>query len=151
MGTPLILRSYQRLGIRALGRLAKVPGLEGLTSRIPKPSRTDCSIPSVAAKYPGFDAFPRTSLLQLIDLQATVRPLLSHVRCATMLIHGREDHSAPVTNVRYAAEGLTHAAVTTRILSRSFHQIAWDVDADECASSILSFVQTHYPSRENTL
>lgn len=145
MGTPLVLKPYQRWGIRALGQLARVPGLDTLTARIAKPSRTDCSIPSVAAQYPGFDAFPRSSLLELLRLQATVRPLLSQVRCPTMLIHGGHDHSAPVGNVQYAAAQLTSAPTTTKVLSRSFHQIAWDVDATECADSISTFIQTHYP------
>jgi pimeloyl-ACP methyl ester carboxylesterase len=145
MGTPLVLKPYQRWGIRALGHLARVPGLDTLTARIAKPSRTDCSIRSVAAQYPGFDAFPRSSLLELLRLQATVRPLLSQVRCPTMLIHGQHDHSAPVSNVQYAASRLTSASTTTKVLSRSFHQIAWDVDATECATSISMFIKSHYP------
>ncbi len=145
MGTPLVLKPYQRWGIRALGHLARIPGLDRLTARIAKPARTDCSIRSVAAQYPGFDAFPRSSLLELLRLQACVRPLLPQVRCPTMLIHGQHDHSAPVSNVQYAASRLTNSSTTTKVLSRSFHQIAWDVDAEACATSICAFLETHYP------
>lgn len=150
MGTPLVLSAYQRWGIRALGHLARVPALDGLTSRIAKPSRTDCSIPSVAKQYPGFDAFPRTSLVELLRLQAAVRPLLPKIGCPTMLIHGRQDHSAPVSNVQYAVKRMTRSATTMTVLSRSFHQIAWDVDAEECASSISDFILTNYPQLETT-
>lgn len=148
MGTPLQLRIDQRVGIQLLRAMASVPGLAQLTAKIVKPQRTDCSIPSVAAAYPGFDAFPRQSLIELCKLQDRVRPRLHDIACPTLLLHGRKDHSAPVSNVARVTEGLSAAEVTSQILERSFHQIAWDRDQDRCIDAIANFLATHYPATQ---
>ena len=145
MGTPLHLRPLQRLGIQALDSLARVPLIERISRRIVKPHRTDCSLRDVAARYPGLDAFPRPSLVELLRLQDEVRPRLGEIQCPVFLVHGASDHSAPATNVDDVAGRL--ATHTERlVLPNSFHQIAWDRDASRCVAAIRAFLLRHYPA-----
>ena len=138
MGTPLHLRPLQRLGIQALDSLARVPLIERISRRIVKPHRTDCSLRDVAARYPGLDAFPRPSLVELLRLQDEVRPQLSEIQCPVFLVHGASDHSAPATNVDDVAGRL--ATHTERlVLPNSFHIVGLDLDRERVCDEIVRF------------
>ena len=90
---------------------------------------------------PGYDAIPVRALGQLAAFMRVVDTELDAIRQPVLVLHSRRDHTAPVACAQRIAER-THA-VRTRILARSYHLIATDVERDIVAAEVIEFVHRH--------
>ena len=145
----------KRPDVAAVAALATPLWLEGLGAKvadwaargalrwpaIPKLVRTDVRDPRVRRENPCYDAIPTRALGELARFMKLVSGELPQVRQPVLVLHARKDHTAPVACAGRIAERTR--AVRTRILPRSYHLIAADVERDIVAAEVIDFIRRH--------
>lgn len=138
LSVPLALPGWQRRGVHAMARLRTTPGLGRLVGMLPKRG-PDVRIERVFRHSPSLRGFPYPTLAELVALQDEVALLLPHVRAPLLLLHGRHDHTAPVTYADRVAQRVASAQVEQVVLPRSFHIIAHDLDRERACAEVVRF------------
>ena len=142
-----------RPDVAAVASLAAPLWLDGLAGRvadwaargalrwpaIPKLARSDVRDPRVRRENPCYDQIPTKALGELARFMKLVGGELDQIRAPVLVLHGRRDHTAPVGCAARIAAGTN--AVRTRILERSFHLIAADVERDIVAAEVTDFIR----------
>jgi len=144
-GTPLWLARPSQLAIDALARLAGrtrwphalAPVVKGLP---------DVRLATEAVSNPGLMAFPAPTLAAFGRLQALARTALPHVTCPLGILHGRHDHTAPVSNADRLVAAVPSSRVELRILRDSFHLVGVDLEADEAVAFVRAFAARTLPA-----
>lgn len=143
----------QRKDVFAVGSLAAPLWLDGLSGRVarwtqgplkrltrlPKLGGSDVRDPRARAENPCYDAIPTRALGQLLDFMQVVDAALPSVTQPVLVLHATHDHTAPVACAQRIAER-THAR-RVRILPRSYHLIAVDVERDIVAAEVTTFLR----------
>ncbi|HWO24440.1 MAG TPA: alpha/beta fold hydrolase [Kofleriaceae bacterium] len=114
----------------------------GLLRRVrvlPKLGGSDVRDRRVRAENPCYDAFPTRALGQLLAFMRIVDEALPRVTPPVLVLHGAQDHTAPVACAPRIADRAR--ARRLRILPRSYHLIAVDVERDIVAAEVASFVR----------
>lgn len=109
--------------------------------RIPKFAGSDIRDRKARAENPCYDAIPTRALGELVRFMKVVEGELGDIRSPVLVLHARRDHTAPVACAARIAEA-SHA-VRTRILPRSFHLIAADVERDVVAAEVIDHLRRH--------
>ena len=110
--------------------------------RLPKLGGPDVRDPAVKAENPCYPAIPTRALAQLMTFMRVVDGALPLVTQPTLVIHARQDHTAPVACARYIADRVAPSAhAQLHILEQSFHLIAVDVERDIVAADVSGFLQ----------
>jgi carboxylesterase len=108
-------------------------------TQIPKFSGSDVRDPLVRAENPCYDAIPMRALGELVRYMAVVDAALPQITQPVLVLHASQDHTAPVDCayhiVRRARAG------RLRILPRSYHLLAVDVERDIVADEVIEFVR----------
>jgi carboxylesterase len=118
--------------------------LRGLRA-IPKFGGSDVRDRRVRAENPCHRAIPTRALGHLLAFMRIVDDALPLVAPPVLVLHGAQDHTAPVAcAARIAART---RAQRVRILRRSYHLIAADVERDIVAAEVASFVRRHSKPR----
>jgi carboxylesterase len=145
-----------RREVAAVATLAAPLWLEGLSGRVaswvergalhgvkalPKLYGSDVRDPRTRAENPCYDAIPLRALSELLRFMRVVEAELTELTQPVLVLHGRRDHTAPVACASRIADRVH--AVRTRILPRSFHLIATDVERDIVAAEVTSFLRRH--------
>jgi carboxylesterase len=130
MSTPLRLRRFQVMGIRAVSRLPfdfrKLPGI-----CVPKLNGSDISDPELRYVNPSLRAFPVAALAALVDLMEVVRSELPGVETPALVVHSRQDHTVPMED-SLELTGCIGSSVIERLwLEKSFHIVLQDVERAE--------------------
>jgi carboxylesterase len=145
----------KRAEVAAVASLAAPLWLDGLSGRVaqwaadgklrwkalPKLAGSDVRDRRTRAENPCYSAIPTRALGELARFMELVGGELDKVAQPVLVLHGRRDHTAPVACARKIAERTR--AVRTRILPRSFHLIAADVERDVVAAEVIDFVHRH--------
>jgi carboxylesterase len=146
----------RRPDVAAVGSLAAPLWLEGLSARvaqwaaegallrwpaIPKLRRTDCRDKRVRAENPCYEAIPTRALGELATFMRIADGALEQVTQPVIVLHSKRDHTAPVACAAEIAKR-THAP-RMRILERSYHLIAADVERDIVAAEVSTFLRRH--------
>lgn len=143
----------QRPDVAAVGSLATPLWLEGLGAKVadwaargalrwpsmPKLMRTDVRDRRVRRENPCYDRIPTRALGELARFMKLVGGELEGVHCPVLVLHGQHDHTAPVGCAAKIAARTR--AVRTRILPRSYHLIAADVERDIVAAEVIDFMR----------
>jgi carboxylesterase len=139
MGVPLRLRRMQVMGIRALSRLpldfCKLPN-----ACVPKLNGSDVSDPEMRYGNPGLRAFPIAALSQLVELMDLVRHDLGAVRTPVLVVHGRQDHVAPMEDSLELTGCLGSEVIERLWLEKSFHIVTLDVERGLVIEAALRFL-----------
>lgn len=151
----------KRHDLAAIGSLAAPLWLEGLSGRvaawttsgpltrvrsIPKLGGPDVRDKRAKAENPCYRAIPTRALGQLLAFMRIVDEALPRVTQPVLVLHAEHDHTAPVACATRIAE-MTRAQ-RIRILPRSYHLIAIDVERDIVAAEVTRFLDQHTrPSR----
>jgi carboxylesterase len=150
----------RRPALAAVASLAAPLWLDGLSGRVarwltsprgdrlarrirtlPKLGGSDVRDRRVRAENPGYAAIPVRALGELLAFMRVVEDALPQVTPPVLVVHARRDHTAPVACAARIAE-LTRAR-RVRILPRSFHLIAADVERDIVATEVIDFLRLH--------
>jgi carboxylesterase len=152
----LQLASHRR-DIAAVGSLAAPLWLDGLSARVAKWTRPDGPLHGVRrlpklggsdvrdrrarAANPCYDAVPTKALGELLAFMQITDDALPSISQPVLVVHAQHDHTAPVACAHRIAERARAARV--RILPRSYHLIAVDVERDIVAAEVTAFLRTH--------
>jgi carboxylesterase len=127
----------------ARGTLQRLlPGLRAL----PKLAGSDVRDKRVRDENPAYDRIPVRALAELTAFMRIVDDSLSAITQPVLVLHGQQDHTAPVACAYHIAER-AHAA-RTRILPRSYHLIAADVERDIVAREVIDFLRHNVMTEE---
>ena len=129
-------------GLVERGRLAGI-------QRLPKLGGSDVRDRRVRKESPAYDAIPVRPLGELVRFMRVVDGELDQIRQPVLVLHARRDHTAPVACARHLAARTK--AVRTRILERSFHLIATDVERDIVAAEVIDFLRRHASDKAGEL
>jgi len=110
---------------------------------IPKFGGSDVRDRRVRAENPCYDAIPTRALGHLLAFMRIVDDALPLVAPPVLVLHGARDHTAPVACAARIAAGARARRV--RILPRSYHLIAADVERDIVAAEVTRFIRHHPP------
>lgn len=146
----------RRTDVAAVATLAAPLWLEGLSARvaqwaadgllrriraIPKIYGSDVRDKQVRRENPSYRAIPTRALAELAAFMRVVERELEQVRQPVLVLHGQHDHTAPVGCAHRIAQRTCAARV--RILPRSYHLIAADVERDIVAAEVIDFLRRH--------
>lgn len=109
--------------------------------RLPKLGGSDVRDPRARAENPAYRAIPTRALGELLAFMRVVDAALPQIAAPVLVLHAEHDHTAPVACARRIAERARARRV--RILPRSYHLIAIDVERDVVADEVQSFLRTH--------
>jgi len=126
LAAPLWLRGLARWAVHVPVRL------------LPKLGGSDARDRRVRAENPGYRAVPTRALAQVIEMMRIADAALPEITQPVLVIHARHDHTAPVACAARIAERARARRV--RILPRSYHLIAADVERDVVAAEVLAFI-----------
>jgi carboxylesterase len=114
-------------------------GLLRRVRAIPKLGGSDVRDPRVRAEIPSHRAIPTRALGQLLAFMRIADDALPRIAAPVLVLHGARDHTAPVACAARIADRAR--AQRLRILPRSYHLIAADVERDIVAAEINCFVR----------
>lgn len=122
------------------GRIARwlTGPFRGRIRRIPKLGGSDVRDKRVRAENPCYRAIPTRALGELLAFMRVVDDELPRIAPPVLVLHARRDHTAPVACAQRIADRAHVRRV--RILERSFHLIAVDVERDLVAAEVIEFV-----------
>jgi len=137
----------RRRDICAVASLAAPLWLRGLARwaarlplrTLPKLGGSDARDPRVRAENPGYRAIPVRALRQVLDGMQVADAALPAITQPVLVVHAQNDHTAPVACAQRIAERARARRV--RILPRSYHLIAADVERDVVAAEVLAFIR----------
>lgn len=133
LATPLWLFGLGKLVARFGRRLGQVPKLGG----------SDVRDDAARAENPSYRAIPIAALQSLVELMAVVDGELPRVHGPLLVMHAQHDHTAPVACAQRIIERVAAKPIRARILPRSYHLIAIDVERDLVADEVGTFFTTH--------
>ncbi|HEU0037588.1 MAG TPA: alpha/beta fold hydrolase [Kofleriaceae bacterium] len=113
--------------------------------KLPKLGGSDVRDRKVRAENPCYPAIPVRALGQLMEFMPLVDAALPAITQPVLVLHARQDHTAPVACAPRIAEQTR--AVRIRILPHSYHLIAADVERDIVAAEVITFLRTHAGTR----
>jgi carboxylesterase len=142
LAAPLWLDGLGGLAARWTG-----PGgwLAGKVRSLPKLGGSDIRDDDARAANPCYRSIPTGALAELVAFMAFVDDALPRVTSPVLVLHGRQDHTAPVGSAaRLAARvAMRSRAVRTRIFDASYHLLAVDVERDQVAAEVTAFFGHH--------
>lgn len=116
--------------------------------RLPKLGGSDVRDRRAKAENPCYDAIPTRALAELLAFMPIVDAALPQITHPVLVLHARHDHTAPVSCAARITERAR--AERVRILPRSYHLIAADVERDVVAAEVAAFVRRHTQRRAGT-
>jgi carboxylesterase len=149
----------KRREVAAVGSLAAPLWLDGLGARaaawtapghalawirtLPKLGGSDVRDPRAKAENPCYRGIPTRALAQLVAFMGVTDAALPAITQPVLVMHATQDHTAPVACAHRIVER-THAR-RLRILPRSYHLIAVDVERDVVAAEVTAFLRKETP------
>ena len=103
-----------------------------------KPER-DVADPGARAVGACYERVPLRGLPQLFGLQRAVRRVLPQVQQPVLVIHSRQDHTCPLTNVEMVQRAV-RGPVRPVLLDDSYHVVSIDIDKERVAAEVAAFV-----------
>ncbi len=132
----------------------RLPGVSGVVARLlpaiptsllrrlpprSKAQGSDVLDAAVKKENPGYRVLPLAGVAELATLMAKTPPLLSAVRCPALVVHGKNDHTAPASCAATLLAELGSADKSLLMLERSFHLISADVEKFLVAKRLTAF------------
>ena len=134
--TPFRLRDRR---LQVLRSLRWLPPVQRRYAVVRKGNR-DISDPAARAASRSYDVIPLPALLSFLQLRGIVRNALGRVTQPALVLHGRNDHVAPVSNLELLRRSLGSRRVECHVLERSWHVVSEDVERDLVARFTIDFL-----------
>ncbi len=109
---------------------------------------SDVRDPVMKMRNPGYRVIPVRAVGELADFMWVVRSDLPHIRVPTLVMHARQDHTAPHACAGVIANQLGADTVLQRSLYGSYHVITIDIERDLVAAEVGDFFETQMSLRE---
>lgn len=136
LGAPLWLEGLSSYVAKwaVAGKLRRIPML-------PKLGGPDVRDRRSKRENPCYRVFPTAAVAELAHVMDEVRGRLARVTTPLLVMHGARDHTAPVECAPVIARE-AHAE-RMRVLPRSYHLIAIDLEREIVASEVTAFLRRH--------
>lgn len=141
LAAPLWLHRPAQLFVRAV---RSFPALTKVVSSVRKKSGSDVRHAVERWENPSYSAIPTRALTQLGGIIDQVRGELAEVDTPLLIVHARDDHTAPFACAGYLADHVSSGTVRLRALERSFHLITVDVERDTVATEVGAFFESQF-------
>jgi carboxylesterase len=106
------------------------------------PGESDIHDASARSVHPNCRLMPMSAPIELLDLQALVKPQLAHITQPALVMHSRRDHTCPMRkNVDYVMRHLGSPEKRAIELEQSYHVITVDSDKQRVAGEVIEFVE----------
>lgn len=89
-----------------------------------------------------YDRLPLHAIQELLQLARRVRGELARIPVPALIVHGRDDHVAPVGNADYIHQRLRSENKELLHLDMSYHVITLDHDREFVAQRVLRFIRS---------
>jgi carboxylesterase len=123
---------------RAVARLSRAFG-DTLGERLII-KKGDGSDISTGQELPGADTIPFRALDELFGLMDAVRVRVQRLACPLLVVHARQDHTAPLESATALVQAAIEAPWTRLcILDEGYHVITRDVCAAQVAAEVVAF------------
>jgi len=99
---------------------------------------SDIADPAARAASPSYRRVPVRAVREVLALQREVRPRLPQVRQPTLIVHSRQDHTCPLSNVTILQRRLG-GPTQTLMLDDSYHVVSVDVEKERVATAVRDF------------
>jgi carboxylesterase len=125
------------------GQVARwtAPGgpLHGRVTRLPKLGGSDVRDKRLRRNNPSYRTIPTAALASLCDFMKVVDAELPSVKAPLLVVHARQDHTAPVASAARIVDRVASSRIRSRILDDSYHLITIDVERDVVAAEVSAF------------
>ena len=137
MATPLQLSFHNRLLIP----LVRNTPLRFVVTSVPKNAAESVADPEGRRRYMEMtlQRIPAKATFELADLQRRVREQLPKISNPLLLIHAKNDHVSPYSNVELIKKSVSSEIVETATFSRSRHVITMDLEKELAAHAAVQF------------
>ena len=149
LATPL---SFLPLSAAAITAYRYTP-LRLLNLEVPRAGGVDIRETRLRRGLPGYDRLPLRAAASFRELQREVEGLLHRVHSPLVVLHGSEDHTAPLDNAEQVLRGVSSAVKQIEVLQQSYHVLSLDVEKDKVARVLIDFFHdfhNHHPSSPST-
>lgn len=116
--------------------------LHGRVTRLPKLGGSDVRDRRLRRSNPSYRTIPTAALASLCDFMQVVDAELPSVRAPLLVVHARQDHTAPVGCAARIVDRVGSSRVRSRILDDSYHLITIDVERDVVAAEVSAFFRS---------
>ncbi|MBM4319230.1 MAG: alpha/beta fold hydrolase [Deltaproteobacteria bacterium] len=117
---------------------------------VPRPGGADIRETRLRRGLPSYDRVPLRAAASLRELQGKVARLLPRVRAPLLVLHGRQDHTAPLDSAEQVVRQAASSAKRLEIFPGSYHVLSLDVEKSEVATAILDFFRVHHQAGEKS-
>jgi len=93
------------------------------------------------SRLDSYREYPLAAARETFRLQRRVRAELANITMPLLVIHSRQDHTVPVSNVEYLTKRVGSRHVETMIVEESYHVLTVDVDRKRIFARIAAFVE----------
>lgn len=141
LSAPLWLSRINEAAIALTRRIGRVPKVV-----LPAWGGSDLADPAMRRRNhlaQGRGGLPIPAVLSLRDFMDHVRGKLAAVQVPTLLVHSRNDHTAPFACMKVIADGLGTRNLEELPLTRSFHVITLDHDRALVADTVRAHIERH--------
>ena len=107
----------------------------------PKDGGSDVLDEAVKAENPAYSVLPVAGVAELATLMRAARAELGKVGCPSLILHGKNDHTAPPECAAALHRELASVDKTLFMLERSYHLVSVDVERDLVAEQVLGFAE----------
>jgi len=135
--TPLLVANQRTSFVRWL---AWAPPFARPTTLIPKRRGRDILDAEARARSHAYDTMPLAAVAEFFAIRARVRRRLGTVTQPTLVLHGRQDRTAPVGNVAYLQRYLRARPLETEIFEASAHILTEDQERGAVADRVVRFL-----------
>ena len=139
-----------RLGTQLYLQFVESTALTDLVPFVRKHEGPDVSDSAVAAAMPGYVKIPTRAAASLLEGQRQVVERAPRLGMPVLILHGRNDHTAPVANAFRLHELLRTPHRVLKIYPRSWHILPLDVEHAEVIDDVLGFIRRHRSDRKET-
>jgi carboxylesterase len=140
LGTPLRFADERTALLRFV---AWMPGAIGPTRLVRKRRGRDILDEAARARSCAYEAMPLAAVVELLRLRASVKRVLHRVTHPTLVLHGRHDRTAPVSNVEELRRRLRARPLEVEVFERSAHVLTEDAERDVVAARVVDFLSRH--------
>jgi carboxylesterase len=117
--------------------------LAGRVRVVPKLGGSDVRDPDARRDNPCYRGFPVAPLGQLLDFMAVVEAGLPQVTAPLLVLHARQDHTAPVDCASRIVARVSSTERRLRIFPESYHLIACDVERVAVAAEVATWCERY--------
>jgi len=130
MSTPLWLPPHLSLTYRVVSRLLPYFPKGGM----------DVRDPDRRQNVPGYSLYPVAAVRSLVELMGEAKRAAPRVTAPMLLVHARQDHSAPLACADWLEQALG-GPVRRVTLEDSYHVVTLDVERDRVAQVVTDFFE----------